>query len=266
MNNLHDLVENYDNIKLEIYEAYENGEISYNEKEYLLEEAASSFNSDYDYITEWASFDFGSSNDIDTFVGKRAGGLEKRSDGKYYLKNEEAAKDYIKELLLQDARKFIRYIWDNKDEKPGTIISSLNNSDFPTTYKDKASKILELCRSKKQFDKDIWTKGTELLVNDNDLNGLLRVLYNKLPDSKIFKNAVARDENTNAEQVKANNRSLKFKKAEKEQAEKTPGLSKMMSSGAKNLLNKIDKKGGQVVDNLVNGKNNKRKAELKSNR
>ncbi len=28
----------YDNIKLDIYEAYDNGEISYNEKEYLLEE------------------------------------------------------------------------------------------------------------------------------------------------------------------------------------------------------------------------------------
>ena len=265
MDNLYDLVENYDNIKLEIYEAYDNGEISCDEKEYLLERAASSFNSEYDCITEWASLDFGSNNDIDTFVGK-SGGLEKRSDNKYYLKNEEKTKDYIKELLLQDARKFIRYIWDNKDEKPGTIISSLNNSDFPTTYKDKTSKILELCRSKKQFDKDILTKGTDLLVNDNDLNGLLRVLYNKLPDTKIFKNAVARDKNANAEQVKANNRALKVKETEKKQNENTPGLSKMMSTGAKNLLNKIDKKGGQVVDNLVNGKNNKRKAELKSNR
>ncbi len=46
--------EKYDSIKLEIYEAYDNGEISYDEKEYLLEENADDYLSNYsdDYYSE----------------------------------------------------------------------------------------------------------------------------------------------------------------------------------------------------------------------
>ncbi len=37
----------YDSIKLDIYESYDNGEISYSEKEYLLEEVNSAEYNDY---------------------------------------------------------------------------------------------------------------------------------------------------------------------------------------------------------------------------
>ena len=78
--------EKYDSIKLEIYEAYDNGEISYDEKEYLLEENADDYLSNYsdDYYSE------GFGDTLHKITSKFNTTPDK--DHKYHYNDEDAVK------------------------------------------------------------------------------------------------------------------------------------------------------------------------------
>ena len=139
----------YDSIKLDIYEAYDNGEISYNEKEYLLEKVNDAKHDDY--YSEGALDVI-----VDIGVNSTATAIQSLvGSGFNYLISKSEVKKFIEDSWEDSG---MQEIYDDKINELRDRLSNEKNPNKITQLEDKIKETESDLKSKKE---DFYTKCME---------------------------------------------------------------------------------------------------------